>query len=261
MRGLEFVKLQAMWERITAPVSGFSLPRIDYVMRRRKREGMMEIAFASASHSSYWVSEDVVLFTIMQICRPVIDKLHRYMSARRPLPRLVRDAADLTPETRVVLSSKALIRERCTGLSHERVVLLDQDGRLYMLPKSDDVACRRKWKLTLTPTSKAVYGDDSFTFKVIANDRGTTSAAAASSSGVAASPQQQRSRASFSATTSHSSSSSPPLTSARPAPSLLSAQSASIFRSAKAISGSIIQNSARWRLVFEFSARKVGPNV
>jgi hypothetical protein len=28
-------------------------------------------------------------------------------------------------------------------------------------------------------------------------------------------------------------------------------------RSANAISGSIIQNSARWRLVFEFSARKV----
>ena len=32
-------------------------------------------------------------------------------------------------------------------------------------------------------------------------------------------------------------------------------------RSAKAISGSIIQNSARWRLVLEFSARKVGPKV
>ena len=32
-------------------------------------------------------------------------------------------------------------------------------------------------------------------------------------------------------------------------------------RSANAISGSTIQNSARWRLVFEFSARKVGPNV
>ncbi len=29
----------------------------------------------------------------------------------------------------------------------------------------------------------------------------------------------------------------------------------------KGISGSIIQNSARWREVFEFSARKVGPNV
>jgi len=32
-------------------------------------------------------------------------------------------------------------------------------------------------------------------------------------------------------------------------------------RSANAISGSIIQNSARWRRVFEFSARKVGPKV
>ena len=32
-------------------------------------------------------------------------------------------------------------------------------------------------------------------------------------------------------------------------------------RSAKAISGSTIQNSARCREVFEFSARKVGPKV
>ena len=31
--------------------------------------------------------------------------------------------------------------------------------------------------------------------------------------------------------------------------------------SANAISGSTIQNSDRWRLVLEFSARKVGPNV
>ncbi len=31
--------------------------------------------------------------------------------------------------------------------------------------------------------------------------------------------------------------------------------------SAKATSGSTIQNSARWRLVLEFSARKVGPKV
>ncbi len=40
-----------------------------------------------------------------------------------------------------------------------------------------------------------------------------------------------------------------------------SAQSALALRSANAISGSTIQNSARWRGVFEFSARKVGPNV
>ena len=31
--------------------------------------------------------------------------------------------------------------------------------------------------------------------------------------------------------------------------------------SKKAISGSTIQNSARWREVFEFSARNVGPKV
>jgi hypothetical protein len=40
-----------------------------------------------------------------------------------------------------------------------------------------------------------------------------------------------------------------------------SANAAFVRQSAKAISGSIIQNSTRWRLVFEFSARKVGPKV
>ena len=40
-----------------------------------------------------------------------------------------------------------------------------------------------------------------------------------------------------------------------------SATRASSARSAKAISGSIIQNSARWRVVWLFSARKVGPKV
>jgi hypothetical protein len=40
-----------------------------------------------------------------------------------------------------------------------------------------------------------------------------------------------------------------------------SARSALSARSAKATSGSIIQNSARWRLVLLFSARKVGPKV
>jgi len=40
-----------------------------------------------------------------------------------------------------------------------------------------------------------------------------------------------------------------------------SANAALSERSAKAISGSIIQNSARWRLVFEFSARKVDAKV
>ena len=40
-----------------------------------------------------------------------------------------------------------------------------------------------------------------------------------------------------------------------------SARSMLSVSSKKAISGSTIQNSARWREVFEFSARKVGPKV
>ncbi len=40
-----------------------------------------------------------------------------------------------------------------------------------------------------------------------------------------------------------------------------SANAALSERSANAISGSTIQNSARWRLVFEFSARNVGPKA
>ena len=39
------------------------------------------------------------------------------------------------------------------------------------------------------------------------------------------------------------------------------AKAMSSTSSAKHISGSIIQNSAKWRAVWEFSARKVGPKV
>ncbi|DBA00356.1 TPA: hypothetical protein N0F65_000541 [Lagenidium giganteum] len=168
-RGLGFIKLQEILERLTAPGHGFSFPRIDYVMKRRKREGMMEFAFASASHSSYWMSEDVVMFTLMQICRPVVAKLHRYMSARRPLPTLMRNVVELTPHSKIYIVDKASIRETCTGLSHDRVVLMNKD-RLFILPNVMDVACRCKWCLPLTPSSKALYGDDSFTLKIVAND-------------------------------------------------------------------------------------------
>jgi hypothetical protein len=40
-----------------------------------------------------------------------------------------------------------------------------------------------------------------------------------------------------------------------------SASASRSSRSANAISGSTIQNSAAWRAVFEFSARNAGPNV
>lgn len=158
-----------MWESLTAPVHGFP-HRLDYVMKRRKREqGMMEIAFASASHSSYWMSEDVVLFTIMQICKPVVEKLQRYLSARQPLPKLMRNIVELTPHTKVLMSANASIRDRCTGFTHDRVVLMDID-RLFILPRVHEVACRRKWRVKLTPLTKVTYGDDSFMVKIVSSE-------------------------------------------------------------------------------------------
>lgn len=169
MRGFTFGKIQEIWENLTAPVHGFP-HRLDFVLKRRKREqGMMEIAFASASHSSYWMSEDVVLFTIMQICKPIAEKMQRYQSARQPLPKLMRNIVELTPHTQVLLSANASIRDRCTGFTHDRVVMMDLE-RLYILPRVQEVACRRKWRVKLNPLTQATYGDDSFTLKITSNE-------------------------------------------------------------------------------------------
>lgn len=130
---------------------------------------MMEVAFAAASHSSYWMSDDVVLFTLMHLCQPVVDTLHRYMSARVPLPKLMRDIVELTPHTKVLLSATALVRDRCTGLSREQIVLIDKD-RLFFLSRLSEVACRRKWRIKLTATTKAMFGDDSFMMKIVPSE-------------------------------------------------------------------------------------------
>uniref|UniRef100_A0AAV1T5M6 Phospholipase n=1 Tax=Peronospora matthiolae TaxID=2874970 RepID=A0AAV1T5M6_9STRA len=172
VKGQAFGQLQEEWEGLTSPVHGFPY-RHDYVMRRRKHEqGMMEVAFAAASHSSYWMSDDVVLFTLMQLCHPVVDILHRYMSARVPLPKLARNIVELTPHTTILLSATALVRDRCTGLSREQIVLIDKD-RLYFLPRLNEVACRRKWRLELTATTKVMCGEDSFTMKIIQSQSST----------------------------------------------------------------------------------------
>ncbi|CCI45575.1 unnamed protein product [Albugo candida] len=166
VRKIGFVKLQEMWELITAPAHGFPFPRIDFVMRRRVRENlMMEYAFATASHSSYWFSEDVVMFTIMQMCRPVIDKLRRYLSAQMPLPELFRNHIELTPHANVYLSGTALIRDQCTGFSYERVVMMTHD-RLFLLQHLSNVVCRRRWRHHFTSIEEAVIGDDPFTLKI-----------------------------------------------------------------------------------------------
>lgn len=126
---------------------------------------MMEYAFATASHSSYWFSEDVVMFTIMQMCRPVIDKLRRYLSAQMPLPELFRNHIELTPHANVYLSGTALIRDQCTGFSYERVVMMTHD-RLFLLQHLSNVVCRRRWRHHFTSIEEAVIGDDPFTLKI-----------------------------------------------------------------------------------------------
>ncbi|KAG7388073.1 hypothetical protein PHYPSEUDO_013192 [Phytophthora pseudosyringae] len=182
-----FGQLQEQWEGLTGPVHGFQY-RHDYVLRRRKREqGMMEVAFAAASHSSYWMSDDVVLFTIMQLCHPVVNILHRYMSARVPLPKLMRSIVELTPHTKVLLSATALVRDRCTGLSREQIVLIDKD-RLYFLSRLSEVSCRRKWQIKLTTTTKAVYGEDSFMMNIVPSDAAVPEPGAAPTSNSAIQP-------------------------------------------------------------------------
>ncbi|CAK4729662.1 hypothetical protein AeNC1_000620 [Aphanomyces euteiches] len=165
-RNMPFSKMQEMWERITAPAPGFTSPRIDYVMRRRSREGVIEMAYAAASHSACWESEDVVMFTLMQICRPVVDILRRYMSAQRPLPSLCpRGLVPITPHSKVHVATTVLARDRATGVWQTRTVVMDHK-RVYLASNVDDVACRKKWVIALSKKMIVELGDDAFTLKV-----------------------------------------------------------------------------------------------
>ncbi|OQR98595.1 phospholipase [Achlya hypogyna] len=168
-KGIGFAKMQEMLERITPPGFGFQ-SRIDYVMRRRKREGVIELAYAAGSHSSYWDSEDVVLLCLMQICRPVAEKLRRYMSAQQPLPSMApRGVVPITPHSPVQLVTTAHVRERSTGYWHTRTLLLDHK-RVYVMKTVEHVVCRKRWSLHLTPKTVVEYGDDIFTLRVIPED-------------------------------------------------------------------------------------------
>ncbi|RHY84196.1 hypothetical protein DYB37_002473 [Aphanomyces astaci] len=163
---MPFSKMQEMWERITAPVPGFTLPRIDYVMRRRGREGVIEMAYAAASHSACWDSDDVVMFTLMQICRPVVDKLRRYMSAQRPLPSLYpRGLVPITPHSKIRIATTVLARDRATGAWGTRTAVMDHK-RIYFASNADNIGCRKKWSIPLSAKLGVQLGDDAFTLKV-----------------------------------------------------------------------------------------------
>ncbi|KAF0692097.1 Aste57867_16765 [Aphanomyces stellatus] len=167
---MTFSKMQELWERITAPASGFTSPRIDYVMRRRGREGVIEMAYAAASHSACWDSDDVVMFTLMQICRPVVNKLRRYMSAQRPLPALCpKGLVPITPHTKVHIATTVLARDRATGVWQSRTLVMDHK-RVYLSSNADDVGCRKRWSIPLHKKMGVQLGDDAFTLKVTPHD-------------------------------------------------------------------------------------------
>ncbi|KAF0700367.1 hypothetical protein As57867_009081, partial [Aphanomyces stellatus] len=59
-----FGQIVELYDAVASPT------RQDFVLRRQQREGPIELAYAPFSHSSYWTSQDVVLFTLLQVCRP-----------------------------------------------------------------------------------------------------------------------------------------------------------------------------------------------
>ena len=163
VKDMSFVQLQEFYGRLTTPLHGIS--RIDHVLKRWKREGMMALAKAAASHSSYWETEDVVLFTLLQICRPVTERLHSYTRAERPLPLLGRGNQPLTPMTKVLTTGSAVVRDGCSGFWYEKVFILT-DERIFVNGSIDELTCRKRGSIALSHTTYAEYGEDPFTLSL-----------------------------------------------------------------------------------------------
>lgn len=158
---MSFVKLHELWESVTTPLHGFT--RIDHELKPRRREGMLELAYASGIHSAYWESEEVVIFTLMQVCRPVIEKLQAYTSAQRPLPTLSMERVHLSPLAKLITNNTIMLRDGCTGFYHERLALLDVE-RLHIFPKAEAIAVRKRGTIPLEPNAHAEYGVDHISF-------------------------------------------------------------------------------------------------
>ncbi|KAF0705647.1 hypothetical protein As57867_005662, partial [Aphanomyces stellatus] len=129
---MTFQALAALWDTLTTPADENAAPRLDFETRRYRQEGLLELANAPAAHSTYWASEDVVLFVLMQMARPVADALRQYAASGRPMPALShRHAlATLSPATCVDLVASATVKHHVAH--HARVVLLD-DAHLFVV--------------------------------------------------------------------------------------------------------------------------------
>ncbi|KAF0692099.1 Aste57867_16767 [Aphanomyces stellatus] len=136
---------------IAALVAASSDNRIDYLVRRRDAGGaMMELAYAPSSHKSYWTSPELVLFALVQICRPVIDKLALYDAAMLPRPTLSpRRVVAFTPHKKVTKATSVVVRDGTTGSWHPRVVLL-ANQHLYCVRAAKDIAVGQSWSIPLT---------------------------------------------------------------------------------------------------------------
>lgn len=168
VKELDFKALHTMYEKNSTPAHGQS--RIDHVLRRRRREEMMEMAYVKASHSSYWSSDDVVLFTLMKICRPITDHLATYTRAERPLPKtLSRPRGPLSVHSRVCHAGLANLREPCTGFWTPEEFLILTPKWLFVFHDLADVVCKSKGEIELNGAAVAEYGEDSCTMTLTVN--------------------------------------------------------------------------------------------
>ncbi|CAK5171859.1 unnamed protein product [Aphanomyces euteiches] len=126
--------------------------RQDFILRRQAMEGMIDLAYAPFSHSSYWTSQDVVLFALLQICRPVADKIRAVQGAKAVL--VPRHLTHFTPHERPRLATTAEVRDRSSGGWFPKSIILGHNQSLYYLSSSKEFACTKKWSIPLSANSR-----------------------------------------------------------------------------------------------------------
>ncbi|KAF0710002.1 Aste57867_5676 [Aphanomyces stellatus] len=140
-----FGQIVELYDAVASPT------RQDFVLRRQQREGPIELAYAPFSHSSYWTSQDVVLFTLLQVCRPVADTVRMYMNAGKPFPTLLpRRLTLFTPHKMPRLATTADVRDRTTGGWYPQPIFLGRKHHVYYVANAKDIAVQKKWSIPFT---------------------------------------------------------------------------------------------------------------
>ncbi|RHY30430.1 hypothetical protein DYB32_006937, partial [Aphanomyces invadans] len=169
VHGMSFSDLYSRFTSTTLATATQAPTCVDYYLKHQTRDGtsrMMDVAYAPASHKSYWISQDVVLAALLQLCRPVGEILQRYDVAQVPRPELrPRRRVSFTPHKSVLLATTALARDRITGTWHNRVVLL-ANKHVYSVASVKDLAVTKSWAVPLASNSTTVVPVDDVGFKV-----------------------------------------------------------------------------------------------